>query len=59
MTNAQFPGAGGLTVANQIYNRFKEAGQALNKDDIAIVSSAEFHDYQVSPLAVLGHYVPN
>lgn len=40
-------GSGGLTVANQIYNRFKSAGKALNKGDIAILDAAEYHYYQV------------
>ena len=40
-------GSGGLTVANQIYNRFKSAGKALNPGDIAIVDAAEYHYYQV------------
>ncbi|EMD38532.1 hypothetical protein CERSUDRAFT_113712 [Gelatoporia subvermispora B] len=39
-------GSGGLTVANQIYNRFKAAGKALNKGDIAIVDAAQYHYYQ-------------
>ncbi|KAL1947776.1 hypothetical protein VTO73DRAFT_13500 [Trametes versicolor] len=39
-------GSGGLTVANQIYNRFKSAGKALNKGDIAILDAAEYHYYQ-------------
>ena len=40
-------GSGGLTVANQIYNRFKSAGKPLAEGDIAIVDPAEFHYYQV------------
>lgn len=43
-------GSGGLTVANQIYNRFKAAGTPLNKEDIAVVDAAEYHYYQVSAL---------
>ncbi|EIW85220.1 sulfide-quinone oxidoreductase [Coniophora puteana RWD-64-598 SS2] len=39
-------GSAGLTVANQIYNRFKAGGKALNSDDIAVVDAAEFHYYQ-------------
>ncbi|CDO68349.1 hypothetical protein BN946_scf184799.g76 [Trametes cinnabarina] len=39
-------GSGGLTVANQIYNRFKSAGKALNPGDIAILDAAEYHYYQ-------------
>ncbi|KAI0082703.1 FAD/NAD(P)-binding domain-containing protein [Panus rudis PR-1116 ss-1] len=39
-------GSGGLTVANQIYNRFKNAGKALNEGDIAILDAAEYHYYQ-------------
>ncbi|KAH9946178.1 FAD/NAD(P)-binding domain-containing protein [Epithele typhae] len=41
-------GTGGLNVANQIYNRFKSAGKALNAGDIAIVDAAEYHYYQNS-----------
>jgi hypothetical protein len=45
-----------LTVANQIYLRFKAAGKALNKGDIAVVSGAEFHNYQVwRPLLTLSN----
>ena len=40
-------GSGGLNVANQIYNRFKSAGKALNPGDIAILDAAEYHYYQV------------
>ncbi|KIY62098.1 FAD/NAD(P)-binding domain-containing protein [Cylindrobasidium torrendii FP15055 ss-10] len=39
-------GSGGLSVANQIYNRFKSEGKALNDGDIALVDPAEFHYYQ-------------
>ena len=39
-------GSAGLSVANQIYNRFKEAGTPLNKGDIAILDAAEDHFYQ-------------
>ncbi|KAI0831228.1 FAD/NAD-P-binding domain-containing protein [Trametes gibbosa] len=39
-------GSGGLTIANQIYNRFKSAGKALNEGDIAILDAAEYHYYQ-------------
>ncbi|KAJ3509231.1 hypothetical protein NMY22_g16362 [Coprinellus aureogranulatus] len=39
-------GSGGLSVANQIYNKFKAAGTPLNKDDIAILDAAEDHFYQ-------------
>ncbi|KAF8654117.1 hypothetical protein AX16_003649 [Volvariella volvacea WC 439] len=39
-------GSGGLSVANQIYNRFKAAGKSLNPGDIAIVDAAEYHYYQ-------------
>jgi eukaryotic sulfide quinone oxidoreductase len=35
-------------VANQIYNRFSEEGKNLADGDIAILDSAEFHNYQVS-----------
>lgn len=40
-------GSGGLSVAHQIYNRFKEAGKPLNAGDIAIVDGAKDHYYQV------------
>lgn len=36
-----------MAVANQVYNRFKAAGKALNEGDIAIVDAAEYHHYQV------------
>ncbi|KAI0748044.1 FAD/NAD-P-binding domain-containing protein [Daedaleopsis nitida] len=39
-------GSGGLNVANQIYDRFKSAGKALNAGDIAILDAAEYHYYQ-------------
>ncbi|OSX65221.1 hypothetical protein POSPLADRAFT_1178892 [Postia placenta MAD-698-R-SB12] len=39
-------GSGGLTVANQIYNRFRAAGTPLNEGDIAIVDAADYHYYQ-------------
>ncbi|KAF7338328.1 Pyr-redox-2 domain-containing protein [Mycena venus] len=39
-------GSGGLSVANQIYNRFKAAGKALNPGDVAIVDPADNHYYQ-------------
>ena len=48
-------GAGGLTVANQIYDRFKAAGKPLNKDDIAVIDGADFHYYQVCSQTHLLH----
>ncbi|RPD66057.1 FAD/NAD(P)-binding domain-containing protein [Lentinus tigrinus ALCF2SS1-7] len=39
-------GTAGLNVANQIYNRFKSAGKALNEGDVAILDGAEYHYYQ-------------
>ncbi|KZS99294.1 FAD/NAD-binding domain-containing protein [Sistotremastrum niveocremeum HHB9708] len=39
-------GSGGLSVANQIYNRFASAGQKLSDGDVAIIDPAEFHHYQ-------------
>ncbi|KIY65499.1 sulfide-quinone oxidoreductase [Cylindrobasidium torrendii FP15055 ss-10] len=39
-------GSGGLSVARQIYTRFKKQGQALNDGDIAIIDPAEYHYYQ-------------
>uniref|UniRef100_A0A0W0F900 Sulfide:quinone oxidoreductase, mitochondrial n=1 Tax=Moniliophthora roreri TaxID=221103 RepID=A0A0W0F900_MONRR len=41
-----FEGSGGLSVANQIYNRFQAAGKSLNSGDIAIIDAAEYHYYQ-------------
>lgn len=40
-------GSGGLSVANQIYSRFKAAGKSLNPRDIAVVDPAQYHYYQV------------
>jgi hypothetical protein len=42
-----FAGSGGLSVAQQIYDRFSAAQQGLNAGDIAILDSAEYHYYQV------------
>jgi sulfide:quinone oxidoreductase len=39
-------GSGGLTVANQIYHRFRAAGKPLNIGDIAVVDPALYHYYQ-------------
>ncbi|KAK2466953.1 hypothetical protein APHAL10511_001211 [Amanita phalloides] len=39
-------GSGGLSVAHQIYNRFKAAGKSLSAGDIAIVDGTKNHDYQ-------------
>ncbi|KAG1831805.1 sulfide-quinone oxidoreductase [Suillus variegatus] len=41
-------GSGGLTVANQIYNRFKAAGKPLNAGDVVVLDAADYHYYQVS-----------
>lgn len=41
-------GSGGLSVACQISDRFKDVGTPLNKDDIAIVDAADYHYYQAS-----------
>lgn len=41
-------GSGGLSVANQIYDRFKAAGKPLNAGDVAIIDPADMHYYQVS-----------
>lgn len=40
-------GSGGLSVAQQLYNRFDAAGKPLKAGDIAIVDAAEYHNYQV------------
>ncbi|KAJ6596849.1 hypothetical protein DFH09DRAFT_1244002 [Mycena vulgaris] len=39
-------GSGGLSVANQIYDRFKAAGKPLNAGDVAIIDPADNHYYQ-------------
>ncbi|KAJ7219231.1 sulfide-quinone oxidoreductase, partial [Mycena pura] len=39
-------GSGGLSVANQIFDRFKAAGKALKAGDVAIVDPADNHYYQ-------------
>ncbi|KAF9532942.1 FAD/NAD(P)-binding domain-containing protein [Crepidotus variabilis] len=39
-------GTSGLSVARQVYNRFKLAGKPLNDGDIAIVDAAKDHYYQ-------------
>ncbi|KAH8829180.1 FAD/NAD(P)-binding domain-containing protein [Flagelloscypha sp. PMI_526] len=39
-------GSAGLSVANQIYNRFKAAGKPLNQHDIAILDANDWHFYQ-------------
>lgn len=43
------PGSGGLSVAHQIYDRFKAAGKQLNEGDVAVVDNAKYHYYQVRP----------
>ena len=40
-------GSGGLSVSQQLYNRFYAAGKPLKAGDIAIVDAAEYHNYQV------------
>ncbi|KAI0030750.1 FAD/NAD-P-binding domain-containing protein [Vararia minispora EC-137] len=39
-------GSAGLAVAQQIFNRFADAGKPLNKHDIGIVDGTEWHNYQ-------------
>ncbi|KAF8520228.1 FAD/NAD(P)-binding domain-containing protein [Hysterangium stoloniferum] len=39
-------GTGGLTAANQIYNRFAKAGKSLGEGDVVILDSAHYHYYQ-------------
>ncbi|KAH0830534.1 hypothetical protein J3R83DRAFT_1986 [Lanmaoa asiatica] len=39
-------GSGGLSVANQIYNRFLAANKPLNHGDIVVLDEAQFHYYQ-------------
>ena len=41
-------GTAGLSVSNQIFNKFKAEGKALNAGDVAIVDAAQYHHYQVS-----------
>ena len=48
-------GSAGLTVAHQIYNRFKRARKALNAGDIAILDAAEYHYYQVRMIVDATH----
>jgi hypothetical protein len=43
-------GSAGLSIANQLWDRFKTAGKGFNKGDIAIVDAADYHYYQVSVL---------
>jgi len=40
-------GSGGLSIANQLYNRFNAAGKQLKDGDITILDAAEYHYYQV------------
>ena len=40
-------GSGGLSIANQFYNRFNAAGKQLKDGDITILDVAEYHYYQV------------
>jgi hypothetical protein len=40
-------GSGGLSVAQQIFNRFASSDKPLAPGDIAIVDGAENHYYQV------------
>ncbi|KAH9001048.1 FAD/NAD-P-binding domain-containing protein [Lactarius akahatsu] len=47
-------GSGGLSVAQQLYNRFKVAGKPLQAGDIAVVDAAVYHDYQVGLLTLVG-----
>ncbi|KAK7014898.1 Pyr-redox-2 domain-containing protein [Favolaschia claudopus] len=47
-------GSAGLSVANQIYNRFKSAGKALNPGDVGIIDPADNHYYQVLGLTLVG-----
>jgi sulfide:quinone oxidoreductase len=40
-------GTAGLSVSNQIFNKFKAQGKALNAGDVAVVDAAQYHHYQV------------
>lgn len=39
-------GSAGLSIANQLYNRFTAAGKQLKDGDITILDAAEYHYYQ-------------
>ncbi|KAG8929150.1 hypothetical protein FRC02_005950 [Tulasnella sp. 418] len=39
-------GSGGLSIANQIYNKFRSKDRKLDNADIAIVDDAVYHHYQ-------------
>lgn len=52
-SDISLPGSAGLTVAQQIYNRFEAAGKPLNRGDIAIVDGAKNHYYQVSNITIV------
>ncbi|EJD06011.1 FAD/NAD-binding domain-containing protein [Fomitiporia mediterranea MF3/22] len=39
-------GTAGISISNQIFNRFKSAGKPLADGDVAIVDAAEWHHYQ-------------
>ena len=45
--NTSLTGSGGLSIANQLYNRFNAAGKQLKDGDITILDAAEYHYYQV------------
>lgn len=45
-------GSGGLSVANQIYNRFLAADKPLSHGDIVVLDTAQFHHYQVRCMEV-------
>lgn len=40
-----------MTIASQIYNRFKDAGAPLREGDVVILDSSEYHYYQVCTAA--------
>ncbi|KAL5490475.1 hypothetical protein ACEPAI_5308 [Sanghuangporus weigelae] len=42
-------GTAGISVSNQIYNRFQSAGKPLADGDVAVVDAAEWHHYQSLP----------
>ena len=46
-------GTAGISVSNQIYNRFKAAGKTLDTHDVAVVDGAHWHHYQVRISAYL------
>ena len=40
-------GSAGLSVSNQLVNKFRSEGKPLSDGDVAVLDAAEFHHYQV------------